>query len=87
MSDLINGLERRAKIRKARRRWMVVKDAVDERRVVLYWQEQTQRKLCAPVRGRRRRSPVCVRVSGRECVSVFGNNKAMFPHISPRFPY
>ena len=48
MSDLINGLERRAKIRKARRRWMVVKDAVDERRVVLYWQEQTQRKLCAP---------------------------------------
>ena len=33
---LIDGLERRAKIRKARRHWMVFKDAVDERRVALY---------------------------------------------------
>ena len=45
---LIDGLERRAKIRKARRHWMVFKDAVDERRVALYWQGETQRKLCAP---------------------------------------
>lgn len=45
---LIDGLERRAKIRKARRHWMVFKDAIDERRIALYWQEQTQRKLCAP---------------------------------------
>ena len=41
-------VEERNKIRKARRRWMVLKDAVDAKRVALYWQEQTQRGLCAP---------------------------------------
>ena len=45
---LIDGLERRGKVRKARRRWMVVKDTVDKRRIALFWQEQTQRALCAP---------------------------------------
>ena len=46
--ETIDGLERRAKIRKARRHWMVFKDAVDQRLVALYWQGETQRKLCAP---------------------------------------
>jgi len=45
---LERGLARRINIRKARRRWMVLKDAVDAKRVALYWQEQTQRGLCAP---------------------------------------
>ena len=44
----IYALDRRANIRKARRHWMVLKGAVDARRVALYWQEQTQRGLCAP---------------------------------------
>ena len=46
--EIIDGLERRGKVRKARRRWMSFKDAVDQRRIALYWQEQTQRALCAP---------------------------------------
>ena len=41
------GLAERRKIRKARRRWMLVKDTVDAKRIALFWQEQTQRKLCA----------------------------------------
>lgn len=41
------GLAERRKIRRARRRWMVLKNLVDARRVALYWQEQTQRRLCA----------------------------------------
>ena len=44
----IFALHWRANIRKARRHWMVLKDAVDARRIALYWQEQTQRGLCAP---------------------------------------
>ena len=46
--DFINALDRRANIRKARRHWMVLKDAVDAKRIALYWQEQTQCRLCAP---------------------------------------
>lgn len=46
--QFLNALERRGKVRKARRRWMVLKDAVDAKRIALYWQEQTQRNLCAP---------------------------------------
>ena len=45
---LTRGLDRRTNIRKARRRWMVLKDAVDARRIALHWQEQTQRRLCGP---------------------------------------
>ena len=46
--DFINALDRRATIRKRRRHWMALKDAVDAKRIALYWQEQTQQKLCAP---------------------------------------
>ena len=42
------GLAERKKIRKARRRWMVLKNAIDAKRIALYWQEQTQQRLCAP---------------------------------------
>ena len=45
---ITTGLARRRKIRRARRRWMVLKDAVDARRIALHWQEQTQRRLCGP---------------------------------------
>ena len=41
------GLAERNKIRRARRRWMVVKNAIDAKRIALYWQEQTQCNLCA----------------------------------------
>jgi len=42
------GLAERKKIRRARRRWMLVKGTVDAKRIAFYWLEQTQRKLCAP---------------------------------------
>ena len=48
MRGFLKDLDRRHAIRKARRRWMVLKDTVDAKRVALYWQEQTQRGLCAP---------------------------------------
>jgi len=48
MFHLLNALDRRAGIRKARRRWMLLKDTVDAKKVALYWQEQTQQSLCAP---------------------------------------
>ena len=46
--EFLNAMERRGKVRKARRRWMVFKDTVDAKRVALFWQEQTQCNLCAP---------------------------------------
>jgi len=41
-------VDERNNIRKARRHWMVLKGTVDAMRVALYWQEQTQQRLCAP---------------------------------------
>ena len=51
-SEMLRELAERQKIRKARRRWMVLKDAVDAKRIAFYWQEQTQRNLCAGGAGR-----------------------------------
>jgi len=46
--ELNDALEERGARRKARGRWLLVKDLVDAKRIGLYWMEQTQRSLCAP---------------------------------------
>ena len=46
--DFLLDLAGRRVKRRARKRWMAIKDAVDARRIGLYWMEQTQRRLCAP---------------------------------------
>ena len=48
MFHFLNALDRRIAIRKRRRNWMVLRDAVATKRIALYWQEQTQQGLCAP---------------------------------------
>ena len=44
----LTDFDRRVARRRAQRRWMVLKNLVDARRVALYWQGQTQLSLCAP---------------------------------------
>ena len=37
----------RVKKRKARKHWLILKDAIDKRYIALYWMQQTQERLCA----------------------------------------
>jgi hypothetical protein len=48
LDNVVAELHDRRQTRTARRKWMLIRDAVDARRIGFYWMEAAQRALCAP---------------------------------------